>query len=114
MRPGELLSDGEELVTTEKVVFLRPFFIGQSPDKYPAGTYSVETRLQSVEAVGHTAMVRMGTVLVVPTATGIICREVRGSDLDEAIRWDADQERIAGLSENPDRGDGRLPIVRDE
>lgn len=108
MTGGELPSNGEERFSNEKVVFRRPFFIGESSDIYPAGTYEVETRLQSVEAGGHTVKVRTGTVLVIPTSTGIVRREVRGSDLDEAIRWDADQDRIAGLSENPDRGDARI------
>lgn len=108
MSPAELPRNGEECFTNEKVVFQRPFSIGTSIDIYPAGAYQVESKLQTVEAGGHTAWIRTSTTLVVPTATGSFCREVKGSDLDEAIRRDADQERTSSLSENPDRDNAEV------
>lgn len=104
MSPAELPRNGEECFTNEKVVFQRPFSLGELPEIYPAGAYQVESKLQTIEACGHTAWIRTSTTLVIPTASGSFCREVKGSDLDEAIRCDADRERTSGLSENPDRG----------
>lgn len=97
----------EERFTNEKVVFQRPFSLGASPDIYPAGAYQIENRLQTIEAGEHTAWICTSTALVVPTATGSFCREVRGTDLDEAMRRDADPDRTSSPSENPDRGNAQ-------
>lgn len=108
MSPARIQNDGEERFTSEKIVFQRPFSLGGSPEIYPAGAYQVESKLQMLEAGGHIAWVRSSTVLVVPTATGSFCREVKGSDIDEAVRKDTDAGRTSSLSENPDRGNADL------
>jgi hypothetical protein len=104
MRPWELPNEGLGRYTTRRVVFARPFTLGKAPEVYPAGVYEVETKEQPLEAGGHTAHVRTSTVLIIPTASGTYCREVRGSELDEAVLRDADA-RPDEPSENPDRGD---------
>jgi hypothetical protein len=81
--------DHPELYSTRNVIFSRPFTLGTAPELYPAGTYAVETKEQVWEAHGHRALHRVGTVLIVPTTTGTLCREVSGADLDEAIALDA-------------------------
>ena len=110
MRPRELPSHGLERYTTRRVVFARPFTLGEAPEVYPAGVYEVETEEQPLELGGRTAHVRTSTVLTVPTASGTYAREVRGGDLDEAILRDAEN---SGPGENPDRPDaeenGLLP-----
>lgn len=105
MRPWELPNDGLERYTSRRVVFARPFTLGKAPEVYPAGAYTVETREQALEAGGHTAHVRTSTVLVVPTAAGTCCRQVRGSELDRALLEDAERRATGEPSENPDRGD---------
>lgn len=105
MSLGALPGYWDERFTNETLVFQRPFSLGNAPETYPAGSYQIESKLQSIENNGHTAWVRTSTVLVVATATGSFSREVQGSDLDAAIRLDAEQGRTSGLSENPDRGD---------
>ena len=96
---------GPERYTSRRVVFANPFTLGKAPEVYPAGTYEVETKELAVDAGGHIAHVRTETVLVVPTATGTFSREVKGSDLDEALARDADDAGQTEPSENPDRGE---------
>lgn len=104
MNGKNLPSNGLERYTDERVVFCHPFTLGNSPEVYPAGVYQVETKKLPAEAGGHTAWVRSSTVLVIPTATGSYCREVRGRELDEAILRDSRSAGPAEPSENPDRG----------
>lgn len=44
-------------------------------------------------------------MLVIPTAAGVVCREISGLDLDQALSSDAEMEEQRSLSENPDRGE---------
>lgn len=88
-----------------RVVFIRPFTLGTAPEVYPAGTYQVETRDEAVEFAGHTAHVRTGTELIISTVTGSFTRQVKGSELDEAILRDAERTGQTAPSENPDRGE---------
>jgi hypothetical protein len=101
---AELPSNGLERYTEERFVFHRPFTLGREPEVYPAGVYQVETKKLPAEAGGHTAWVRASNVLVIPTPTGSYCREVRGSELDQAMLRDTEQRGTTELSENPDRG----------
>jgi hypothetical protein len=96
-----------ERYTTRHLVFSRPFVLGTSPEIYPAGTYEVETKQEAWEASGHSALRRTSTVLVVPTATGTLHREVSGTELDRAVARDAEQSGGGEPSENPDRGEAR-------
>ena len=105
MRPWHLPNNRLERYTTRRVVFTQPFTLGKAPEVYPAGVYEVETKEQPLDAGGHTAHVRTSTVLIVPTASGTYCREVRGRDLDEAILRDGQRAGLRQPSENPDRGD---------
>lgn len=105
MKPWELQNNGLERYTTRRVVFNRPFTLGKASEVYPAGVYRVETKEQPMEIGGHTAYVRTGTVLVIPTATGSYCRDVRSHELDEAVSRDTEQGELGQPSENPDRGD---------
>ena len=102
MRPWELPNSGLQRYTTRRLVFARPFTLGQALEVYPAGVYDVETEEQPLDAGGHTVHVRTSTVLTIPTASGTYCREVCASDLDEAVLRDAEH---TASSENPDRGD---------
>jgi hypothetical protein len=113
MRPRELPNSGPERYTTRRVVFARPFTLGKAPEVYPAGVYQVETREQPLDAGGHTAHVRTSTILIVPTASGTYSREVRGSELDEAVLRDSQHSGSGEPSENPDRGNanGGTPEV---
>lgn len=104
MRSRELPSDGLERYTTRRVVFTRPFHLGKAPEVYPAGVYEVETKEQPLNAAGHTAHVRTSTVLTIPTGSGTCFREVRGSELDEALLRDAESAGPRDPSEDPDRG----------
>ncbi len=104
MRPRELPDNGLERYTTRRVVFARPFTVGNAPEVYPPGVYDVETKEHSLEAAGHTAHVRTSTVLIIATHSGTLSREVRGSELDEAVLRDAQHGRPGDPSENPDRG----------
>ena len=97
--------DGHERYTTRRVVFVHPFSLGTSPEVYAAGAYDVETKEHALEANGHTMHVRTSTVLVIPTLAGICCREVIGSELDQALRQDKEQHRSCDPSENPDRAE---------
>jgi hypothetical protein len=85
-----LPTSGAERYTNRTVVFAHPFSLGSAPEVYPAGVYEVETREQEVDAGAQKLHVRTATVLVIPTASGTVCREVRGSDLDEAVLRDAE------------------------
>ena len=105
MRPRELPDNGLERYTTRRVVFARPFTLGNAPEVYPAGVYDVETKERPLEAAGHTAHVRTSTVLIIPTHSGTLTREVRGSELDEAVLRDAQHGGPAEPSENPDRAE---------
>ena len=102
MRLGEQTNDGTERITTRAINFAGPFTLGRSAEVYPAGIYEVETIEQAWVAAGHTAHVRKSTSLIIRTATGIRCREVLGSDLDEALRR-ASPQQLSEPSENPDR-----------
>jgi hypothetical protein len=84
-------------------VFVNPFTLGKAREVYPAGAYDVETKEEAVERGGYTAHVRTATTLTIPTGTGTIAREVKGSDLDEALARDADGNGLEEPSENPDR-----------
>lgn len=90
--------------TNERIIFRKPFTLGRSPEVYSAGVYQVETMRVPAEGAWHTAWVRSSTVLVIPTATGSYCHEVRWCDLDEAILRDEDAGRPSEPNENPDRG----------
>ena len=100
----ELPSNGLERITTRRVVFSRPFTLGEAPEVYPPGVYQLETTEQPMEAGGRTAYVRTSTVLVIPTASGTYCREVRSREVEEAVLRDAEQGAPREPSENPDRG----------
>jgi hypothetical protein len=105
MMSRELPSNCLERYSTRRVVFAHPFTLGRAPEVYAEGAYDVETREQAIDAGAHTAHVRTSTTLIIPTATGICCREVAGSDLDEALSRDAGEgEASTEVSENPDRG----------
>jgi hypothetical protein len=65
----------------------------------------VETKEDAVDRAGYTAYVRTGTMLIIPTAAGTRSRQVKGDDLDEALRQDAEHSDPREPSENPDRGD---------
>lgn len=111
MRRWELPSDGLERYTTRRLDFAHPFTLGKAPEVYPAGVYDVETKEQPLDAGGHTAHVRTSTLLTIPTASGTYCREVRASDLEEAVLRDAEYTAPNEPSENPDRGDAEHDAV---
>lgn len=96
--------DSPELYSTRQVIFSGPFTLGAAPEVYPAGPYSVETKEQVWEAQGHRALRRVGTVLIVPTPTGTLYREVSGTELDQAIAQDAAAARGEGISGPSTRG----------
>ena len=100
MRSLRAPAGGPERYTTQSVLFSCPFTLGKDPEVYPAGAYDVETKEELVERGGHTAHVRTGTMLIIPTATGTRSRPVESGDLDHALARDAETEP----SENPDRG----------
>ena len=104
LRRSQLPSGGPERYTTRRVVFVHPFSLGNAPEVYPAGTYEVETKEESVERGGYTAHVRTATVLIIPTAAGTCHRPVQGGELDQALMHDSEHSVQAGPSENPDRG----------
>ncbi|QIK79049.1 hypothetical protein G7077_09245 [Sphingomonas piscis] len=91
-------------MTSRRLVFARPFMLGKAPEVYPAGTYEVETREEAWEAQGHRALRRTSTVLVVPTPTGTLHRQVSGTELDQAFARDAEEAATDGINENPDIG----------
>lgn len=91
-------SDNPELYTTKRVNFSRPFTLGSAPEVYPAGAYQVETMQQVLEVNGHGALRRMSTVLIIPTLTGSISRQVSGAELDHAIAQDTADPDVDGRS----------------
>jgi hypothetical protein len=97
-------AEGPERYTTQSVTFAQPFTLGNPPEIHPAGAYEVEAREQAFESNGRIAYVRTSTVLIIPTRTGIRCREVQASELDLALKQDAHHGGRLGPSENPDRG----------
>jgi len=104
MRVGDLSQDGLEQYTTRRVVFVHPFTLGAATEVYAAGAYDVETKKQPVERGGHLALVRTSTTLIIRTPTGTCTREIRGSELDQALLHDAQLAGQSEPSENPDRG----------
>lgn len=100
----ELPSHGVERFTNERIRFANSFTIGCATEVFSAGVYQVETKKVLAECAGHSAWIRRSTVLVIPTATGSYCREVRGCELDEAILRDKAGGKPCDPSENPDRG----------
>ena len=88
MRSEEQLNDGIERITAQMIDFARPFTLGQSTEVYPAGPYEVEIIEHRVDAGGHTAHVRKSTTLIIRTATGMRCREILASELDQALLQD--------------------------
>jgi hypothetical protein len=112
MRRWELPNDGLERYSTRRVVFARPFTLGKAPEVYPAGAYQIETKEQELEAGGHTAHVRTSTLLIIPTPTGTCCREVRASDLDQALLDDAAQASPGEPGEIPHGRDTGAEVAR--
>lgn len=82
--------------TTRTVTFSRDFTLGASAELYPAGTYQVETADEAVEVGGHTAYVRRATVLIIPTPTGTVHRQISASDLEEALKLQSTTEDTPG------------------
>ena len=72
-----------------RVVFAKPFRLGNSPDLYPPGTYQVETAEAAYEGLERVTYVRTATVLVIPTLSGSIDRVVNPDALDAALAADA-------------------------
>ena len=100
-KPTPSLPDqGPERYATRRVTFTHPFTLDDPPEAHPAGSYEIETMERALESNVRTAHARTSTVLIIPTETGIRCREVSGSELDLALTRDAQ----SGPSENPDRG----------
>lgn len=110
MRLRPLSDDGHERYTTRRIVFAQPFSLGTPPEVYAAGAYDVETKEHVLEGAAHTAHVRSSTVLIIPTPTGICCREVSGSDLDRALMQDLESSARGEPGGNPDRRDGNDDI----
>jgi len=104
-----LPQDGLERYSTRRVVFAHPFTLGAAPEIYPAGEYDVETKEQAIERANRVAHVRTSTILIIRTASSTCSREVRGTELDDALVQDARFAHQSEPSENPDRGqpDGR-------
>jgi hypothetical protein len=100
-----LTDSGSPKNTTRRVVFSSPFSLGASPEVYRAGTYDVETAEDTVAGNEHTAHVRTSTVLIIPTPSGTRHINIRGSDLDAALKEDAERQTHRAASENPDRGE---------
>ena len=105
MRSWQLPVGGSERYNTRRVVFASPFKLGKDAEVYPAGAYVVETKEEAVERGGYAAHVRTATTLVIATATGTSSRQVKGTDLDEALVRDAENYGWRDPSENPDRGE---------
>jgi hypothetical protein len=76
---------GHEHYTTRRLTFSRPFTLGTSPEVYPAGTYEVETKQAACDASGRSVLRRISTVLVVPTPTGTLHRQVSG--IESPQQW---------------------------
>lgn len=102
---SEQSDDGTERITTQAVDFARPFTIGKSTEVYPAGPYDVEIIEHRVDAGAH---VRKSTTLIMRTATGMRCRVILASELDQALLQDA-AEQLKEPSENPDRENAEVP-----
>lgn len=85
----------------KRVVFSRPFRLGPEPEVYPAGAYEVETGEEVLQGRGHTAHIRTSTMLIIPTPSGTVHRQISGSDLDKALARDAERQEQSTFSENP-------------
>jgi hypothetical protein len=85
------------------IFFHDPFTLGRSPQIYPAGHYVIEIGDCTYQGNGHTAHIRISTVLVIRTPAGTRNVQVSASDLDAALAADAERHCILP-SENPDRG----------
>jgi len=97
-------SSGTSRYRIDRVVFSKPFSLGDATEVYPAGTYQVETAEEAFEGHEHTAHVRTSTVLIISTRSGTIHRKVDGTDLEKALAQDAERQEQRSFSENPDRG----------
>ena len=105
MRLEQQSNDGVERITTQTVGFARPFTLGKSAEVYPAGPYDVEIIEHRVDAGAH---VGKSTTLIMRTATGMRCRMILASELDQALLQDA-AEQLKEPSENPDRENAEVP-----
>lgn len=90
------MDSSSERCSTQRIVFTRPFSLGDSAEVYPAGTYEVDSTDWNFEGHLHTAHVRRSTVLIIPTASGTCHREILLEDLDEALRRDCERPERKG------------------
>ena len=90
--------------TDRHVTFLHPFTLGTSIEVHAAGSYAVEIGEESYQGMEHTARVRTSTVLIIPTRSGTRHLNVSESDLDAALKTDADHRSEGAPDDSPDRG----------
>lgn len=95
-------SEAPERYSSRHIVFGQPFKLGNDPEVYPAGSYEVETAERALEAGTSRAYVRASTTLIIPTRTGTVSRQVRASDLDDALERDRELS-VSKCDENSNR-----------
>lgn len=95
---------GSATYATRTVRFASPFSLGSAAELFPAGDYQVETADELVERCGHTARIRLSTVLIVPTRAGTRHCEISAAELEQALLRDSAAGALAPPNENPDRG----------
>lgn len=94
--------EAPERYSLRHIVLGQPFKLGNDPDVYPAGCYEVETAERALEAGISTAYVRASTTLIIPTKTGTVSRQVRASDLVDALERDRELS-VSKSDESPNR-----------
>lgn len=78
--------------TSKTVVFKRPFIIGGFDQLQPAGTYTVDTEEEQLDAVSFPAWKRLATVIAINSAGATEYRRIDPDELHEALMRDGQQE----------------------
>ena len=105
-------SDKLAIRTTSKTVtFKRPFIIGGFDQLQAAGTYTVDTEEEQLDAISFPAWKRIATVIEVKTAGATEYQRIDPAELHEALMRDGQQEDPA-QPPSPTSAKGQLNRAR--
>jgi hypothetical protein len=86
-------SDKMPIRTTSKnVTFKRPFIISGFDRLQPAGTYTVDTEEEQLDAISFPAWKRLATVIEIKNAGATEYQRIDPNELHEALMRDGQQE----------------------
>ena len=90
-------------ITSKTVTFKRPFIIGGIDQLQPAGTYTVDTEEEQIDAVSFPAWKRVATVILLERLGATEYQRIDPKELHEALMRDGKPEDPAQPSSPKDR-----------